>query len=387
MKNKNSRNNFKKTAFAAISLLVLFTPIIGYAAATPSNVDSIVIEKTFSTINEHDKADSLFHDTYEQDGILYDLDSVKTEVIKTENTTGDIYLYTTAGVSDKNDLMEPETTIDHNNSTYVLKSKELKETEKKAITKHTERTVRYTDMEDNDQIPGLAEIQNKDNTGTTVSKYMPLIKYTIEKEKWESTFEFPIKVTRYDANSYMLNGIEVEKGTPLINYKFELLEYLGLSEHYYRINTIEWNGEEYKENGTVCRKATARGDKVVKEITALYGGEMTFGSTVQYAYECTYVSENKPGTTIYTIKASASYVKAKDAGQGKEPGLLIPDPSSNSLFGKLLDWIIKNPAVALGIGTLVVVIIAVLILFILAKKKSKVKKSNFEIIDIVKKNK
>ena len=41
----------------------------------------------------------------------------------------------------------------------------------------------------------------------------------------------------------------------------------------YKINSIEWDGEEYKENGILCRNAVAKGNKVVNDYTALYGGD------------------------------------------------------------------------------------------------------------------
>ena len=37
----------------------------------------------------------------------------------------------------------------------------------------------------------------------------------------------------------------------------------------YKINSIEWDGEEYKENGILCRNAVAKGNKVVND----YGGD------------------------------------------------------------------------------------------------------------------
>ena len=36
---------------------------------------------------------------------------------------------------------------------------------------------------------------------------------------------------------------------------------------------IEWDEEEYKDNGILCRNAVAKGNKVVNDYTALYGGD------------------------------------------------------------------------------------------------------------------
>ena len=41
----------------------------------------------------------------------------------------------------------------------------------------------------------------------------------------------------------------------------------------YKINSIEWDGEEYKENGILCRNAVAKGNKVVNDYTSVYGGD------------------------------------------------------------------------------------------------------------------
>ena len=39
------------------------------------------------------------------------------------------------------------------------------------------------------------------------------------------------------------------------------------------MNSIEWDEEEYKDNGILCRNAVAKGNKVVNDYTALYGGD------------------------------------------------------------------------------------------------------------------
>ena len=41
----------------------------------------------------------------------------------------------------------------------------------------------------------------------------------------------------------------------------------------YKINSIEWDGEEYKENGILCRNAVAKGNKVVNDYLMEQGAE------------------------------------------------------------------------------------------------------------------
>ena len=118
-------------------------------------------------------------------------------------------------------------------------------------------------------------------------------------------------------------------------YFMEFLEYLGLDKDYYRIDSIEWDGEQYTSKGIVYRNAVAKGDKVVKDITALYGGEMVFGESTQYAYECVYVNPDNPDSTIYTKKATAIYSEIipetiVESESESEPEPLVPGvPSKN----------------------------------------------------------
>lgn len=388
------KEKIKKTIVLVMSTLMLMTPMTSYAVesiATPNSAESensIVLEKTFKTTNKEDTGRDVFNDTYEKDGVTYELSNITSEILDEETVEGDSYIYTTAGVSEQGELIDPEQTIEHNGTIYQLKSKELKETTSDAFTKHVERTISYFDIEDNDQIPGIAEIVATDDFGNEISKYMPLIDFTIEKENWDSSFEFPIKITDYDADSFMLNGTEVQKGDPLINYEREFLEYLGLDVDYYKINSIEWDGEEYRSNGHVCRNAIAKGDKVIKDITALYGGEMAFGTATLYSYECTYINPEKPDTTIYTVKATATYKVSHDnIIAPKEPAPLIPDTPSQNFFQRMIDWAIENPIAALSIGTLIVVCIVILILFLLSRKKKEEEKEKFDVIDLDNKDK
>lgn len=409
----NVLNRFLTVAMAATLTVV---PITGYAAGTSTkeqtetrdqritesgtpevplpiketkNGKTFTMEKTFSTMDRNDTGRDNFDDVVEKAGKSYELSSIDTEVLNTQTIEGDTYIYTTAHVANKEELPEPEEEIEHNGAVYRLRSKTLKELENEAFTKKVERTVILSDIEDNDQIPGLAEITETDSLGKEVSKYMPLISFKVEKENWDSSFEFPIKITDYDSDTFILNGTEIKKGEDLIKYERQFLEYLGLSRDYYRITSIDWDGEEYRSGGSVCRNAIARGDKVVKDITAIYGGEMVFGEVTQYAYECVYFNPEKPDTTVYTIKATATYKEiipetAPDNKEDEEtePEPLVPTPKKRNVFQKMADWVVQNPIAALGIGTLLVVAIGLMILFLLSRKKKEEEENKFDIIDL-----
>ena len=386
------RNRYIKRIMAlTMSTMMLLVPITSYAEQNTSMLEqpegTISLVKTFNTTDESDNGRELFEDIYEKDGISYELSNVSCDTISVQEVEGDTYLYRTEMAGSEEELEEPSETIEYEGISYTLKSKEIKKFENENYTKHVERTVLYKGIEDKDQIPGLAEIVEKDLAGNEVSKYMPLIELTVEKENWDSTFEFPIKITNYDADTFLLNGTEIKKTDALINYEMEFLEYLGLDKDYYRIDSIEWDGEQYTSKGIVYRNAVAKGDKVVKDITALYGGEMVFGKSTQYAYECVYVNHDNPDSTIYTKKATAIYSEIipetiVESESESEPEPLVPGVPSKNFFQKFADWVVQNPIAALGIGTLLIIGIIIIILFLLSRKKKEEEEAKFEVVDL-----
>jgi len=375
-------NNIKNRILLLSSLLVLSLPISSLAS------ESIVIEKTFSTYNKNDTGRDNFENQYEKDGMTYELSDLKTEIVDTQDYEGDMYIYTTDFVSSENELTDPDATIEHEGTTYQLQSKKVITNQSQNKTKYAEKKISYEGIESADEVPSFAEFVEVDDFGKEYSKYLPLIDIKIEKENWDKTFEFPIQITNYDADSFMLNGTEIKKTEPLINYEMEFLEYLGLPMDYYKITSIEWSGSEYSSDGIICRNAIAKGEKVVRDITATYGGEMVIGEATQYAYECIYVNPDKPSSTIYTIKATGTYTeKVKEIVESEsetEPEPLVPEVPSQNIFTRMIHWISENPIAALGIGTVSVIGIGILILFLLAKKKKK-EEEKVEIIDFDKK--
>lgn len=377
----------KRIMTLMMSAMMFLVPMTSYADSNTDIKGTITLEKTFNTANESDDGRELFQDIYEKNGISYELSNITCSTTSIQEVEGDSYIYRSEMAGSEDEIEEPAETIEHDGITYTLKSKEIKKYENDSYTKHVERTVIYTGIEDKDQIPGLAEVVEMDLAGNEVSKYMPLIQLTVEKENWDNTFEFPIKITNYDADIFILNGTEIKKTDDLINYEMEFLEYLGLDKDYYRIKSIEWDGEPYTSKGIVYRNAIAKGDKVVKDITALYGGDMVFENSIRYAYECIYINPNNPDSTIYTRKAIATYSEiipktiTEDETES-EPEPLVPEVPSKNFFKKLADWVVKNPIAALGIGTILIIGIIVVILFLLSRKKKEEEERKFEIVNL-----
>ena len=205
---------------------------------------------------------------------------------------------------------EPERTIvGEDGKTYSLAEKELKEQEAKERTEYKEVAVTYTAVEAGVQIPEVKESEFEDmDTGQRVSALLDLRTQEITKEYWEENFTFPVTVTGYDADLFVLNGKQIPKDADLAGYGEDFLEYLKLDGDAYEINSITWNGEPYTQNVMVMRNATASGRKWVKDIRAIYGGEVNLPAIVGKAWECIYEEEiPEKERILYTMAVTARY--------------------------------------------------------------------------------
>lgn len=205
---------------------------------------------------------------------------------------------------------EPEKTMTgEDGKTYYLAKKELKEQTAKERTEYKEVAVTYTAVEAGVQIPDAKESEFEDtDTGQAVNAVLDLKSQEITGEYWEDNFTFPITVTGYDADTFELNGKRIPKDADLADYGEEFLEYLKLDREAYEITSVIWNGEPYMESGIVMRNATASGRKWVKDIRAVYGGEVKMPAIVGKVWECLYEEEiPEHEKHLYTMAVTARY--------------------------------------------------------------------------------
>lgn len=205
---------------------------------------------------------------------------------------------------------EPERTISREDGKkYSLAKKDLKEQTAKERTEYKEVVVTYRAVEAGVQIPEAKESEFEDvDTGQMVSAVMDLKTQQITGEYWEDNFTFPVTVTGYDAELFVLNGKQIPKDADLADYGEDFLEYLKLDRNAYEITSVTWNGEPYRENGVVMRNATASGRKWVKDIRAVYGGEVKMPAMVGKVWECLYEEEIPENEKIvYTMAVTARY--------------------------------------------------------------------------------
>ncbi|MDO4809296.1 MAG: SpaA isopeptide-forming pilin-related protein [Eubacteriales bacterium] len=148
----------------------------------------------------------------------------------------------------------------------------------------------YYGLEEGTAVPDVQEIEFTDeNTGNVFTEKLPLISAETTDRYWDNGFSFPIHVEHVDADTFLLGDKEVPGEAPLLNYAEDLLEMLGLDPDHYRITAIEWSGDPYEDaEGVICRDALATGQKFLRDVTAVYGGLVTYPAVSAKAWECEY---------------------------------------------------------------------------------------------------
>ena len=178
-------------------------------------------------------------------------------------------------------------------------------------TEYSESSILYEGVEYIDRMPETAWVQiiNEDlKLKQTVE--LPVVSQVEECFYWDYDFTFPIEVSGYQEDTYLLGDREIPNGVPLIDYAEEFLKYLNLPGDYYQITSIVWTGEPVERNGDMVRNAQARGKKLVKNIRAVYGGEVTVPSVKAQIYRGIYEeerAENQTAPLIYKNSETAAY--------------------------------------------------------------------------------
>lgn len=202
-------------------------------------------------------------------------------------------------------LKEPSAVFMREDVPYYLASWEIVEQELSGRMQYGESAVVYEKTGMDAEIPQTAEISIEGEEGLFS---VPLVRQDYMNERWEDDFAFTLTFHSYQADSYQLGEIEIsaKPDSPepeLQGYENELLRLLGLSEEHYRITGYEWSGEPYRdEAGVLCRDAEARGERLVRDCQAVYGGEVVLPSKKVYKTKAVYCLKEKKGEKKKTSK-------------------------------------------------------------------------------------
>ena len=294
--------------FVAIFIAVL--NVYGYAGIVHAEETRIEIKKEYETSIKEDDGRTQFKEVYEKDGILYRLKAVQINYVE-QVYPGNIITYDSDPFVGDPAEYAPKESVVKEGKRYHLKSGELKKVMTEETIKYTEASILYKGVEYIDNLPGDAEVKVVNEDSKQEQKVrLPAVNYEEEGTYWDYHFTFPITVTGYDADSYMLGQLEISKNTPLIDHGDQFLDYLNLPTQYYKITRIQWDGKPVGEEGEMTRKATAYGRKLVKDIRGIYGGDVVFPSIEANVYHGVYVEgdpENQTGRPVYRIQATGVY--------------------------------------------------------------------------------
>lgn len=206
---------------------------------------------------------------------------------------------------------------------------------------------------------GYAELYWNDKESGKIQE-LSLIGGTEQYREWKDGFCFPITVTGYDGDIFLLGDVEISGNEELFDYKEEFLKYLGLSEEYYQIDEIQWTGECYEKDGVLCRNALAIGKKLMRYVDARYGGNIRVPERAE---------EEMLVETAETLKDETVEVKL-ELEEWKEDEI-VSGELELSLFDRLLRWFMEHlTIVSISILFLLGVIFSIIWIFNSKKEES-----------------
>ncbi|MGL5437498.1 MAG: hypothetical protein ACRDBO_19290 [Lachnospiraceae bacterium] len=181
-------------------------------------------------------------------------------------------LYAEAGQEPTPDIQY----VDEAGREYELDSWELIPVVAAGQNREIDKIIRYPGVEGAARIPQTIEVQIGEGSRTE-TVVCAIESQEVVQEYWEDGFSFPITFHMYHSGSYRLQDQMVpynDEKPELDGCEILLLQLIGLSETEYRITDIQWSGEVYQnEAGEICRDAAAAGEKIVRDIQAVYRGQ------------------------------------------------------------------------------------------------------------------
>ena len=315
---------------ALLAALMVSTSFLSYADDIRPEDVKLVASPSADNVEENAenfKVPRMIYQTYDQsDRVLDHVESPVTvngieyvaisagesKYIRKDSVKPDTIAYTSEVWTGDGEEQKPTETMEQDGKSYRLKSITKNTAESEERTELKDAKVAYTGIEDGVKIPSERAITFTDkDTKQEVNASIPLKSQEVTGEYWDDSFEFPITISGYNADTYMLGNKEISASADLMNYADDFLSMLALNPEKYSITSIEWDGGQYTEDGLVKRKAIGKGKKLVQNIDAVYEGEVTLPEISGYVWDCEY-EEDIPDAekVVYTMAADVEYAQA-----------------------------------------------------------------------------
>ena len=307
---KKKKNKYDNCIQKVVIVILALPLIFGRAHVAFGKDYKLEIKKEYWSQTDQNDGKNQFEEIYKKDGKKYRLLSVQIEDVQ-KVFSGDAITYDSPPFVGDLEGHKLNKELEKDGRKYTLQSSKIIQVMTEETTKYSETNILYRGVEAIDWIPEVAEVQvMNEDLEQTLKVTLPVVDYKEEGTYWDYRFTFPITVTGYHASSYWLGKNKISGSDSLIDHADQLLDYLQLPSRYYEITRVEWNGEPIERDGDVIRKATAYGRKLVKDINAIYGGEVKFPSVKAKVYHGIYEEKKAIRQTEqykYRKKATAFY--------------------------------------------------------------------------------
>ena len=362
----------RKNRKGIVKLFGIFAVVMvaGLASVTTNTYAAESYKVTEKYTDKDAKKEYNFDKTVEKDGVTYQLSDVKYDAIE-KKVPADVTktLEMKSALTTYADAEFGET-VEKDGITYKLAGVEKDVTGVAGRTQYHEENVNYNEVTGDKAISDTINSTVTDPvTGKDYGVTLSLVSKKVVKSAVSDEFKFDI--TFYVTNGryfrYKDKLVTYNENTPdVMQFSDEILSDLNLDPELYKINSIEWDGEAYtNEDGVLCRKAAAVGNRVINDYEVVYGGDYNLPADANAynwvgKYEATV---NDPvGGTEYDITATATYTEYI-AGQVE-----ANEEKANS--SGFITFVKNHPAAFAGVSVLIIAALVIVFLFFLKVRKS-----------------
>lgn len=217
----------------------------------------------------------------------------------------------------QNPVKPGDTYWDKDGNKFGLERYEVREIPGHRTSAAMEKQVVYENVEGAEGIPKSISVR-EEHSGEMAEGELFIRDARMTGEKWKDGFTAPVMFHSYGADEYEAGAVVIDSKDVLsgaVAAQEELLGVMGLLPEEYRIVDMEWSGEPFlDEEGQLCRQATARGRKLVRDYEVIYGGEVSYMEPASYELEMVYRpvrplpaagTDENPGHSDETFGAAA----------------------------------------------------------------------------------
>lgn len=273
------------------------------------------------------------------------------------------------------DQLRPAETMERGGKQYRLISVRIKDAVGGGILTYASAGIPYM-MEGRQEPPETARITLEDElSGEEYEREVPLQEIREKEAFWSDDFHFSVTVSGYDADSFLVGDTEIPAGADLAAYGNELLDYLGLPRDCYHVEKVNWSGESYEKEGALCRDAQAEGSKLVRNVEAIYGGQVRTPEIEGKQYIGIYeeIISEPEGSEETLSEETKTGEQPAEAAEARYPALLpASEVRPDGPLEKIIYWLRDHlTVVTVSGGFLLLLLAAGLLLWLSGKKERK----------------